>query len=247
MIESKSNSKIKLLRELSTKKGRRENDMYVIEGLHMVGEAIKYGVDLCEIFVASSAELTVMPVVEGAMCDITVVADAAFKFACNTENSQGVMAVVRMPKEEPFYGGDKFLVLDHIQDPGNMGTIIRSAAATGFCEIILLDCVDPFNPKAVRSSSSGVYFVKLHNMTTDDVLELAASHDIFAASAEGENVFEKTDIPPRFGLVIGNEANGVSRELREKCKMLALPMDKRIESLNAAVSASVLMYVLKNR
>ena len=84
-------------------------------------------------------------------------------------------------------------------------------------------------------------------MTENQVLELAASHDIISASAEGENVFEMHDIPQRFGLVIGNEAGGVSANVKNASKLVALPMDDKVESLNAAVSASVLMYVLKNK
>ena len=171
--------------------------------------------------------------------------DSVFLQVSKTENSQGVVAAVKLPENKPFYAGDKFLILDRIQDPGNMGTIVRTAAATGYSDIILVDTVDPFNPKAVRSSSSGVFFVKFHKMTEQQVIDLSATFDILSASAEGENVFEKQDIPERFGLVIGNEAGGVSPKIKEKSKLVALPMQGNIESLNAAVSASVLMYVLK--
>ena len=247
MIESKSNSKIKLLASLATKKGRKEHSMYLVEGLHMVSEAIRFGVPVVEIFVSESAQNEILPKLSGAMCGITMVKDSVFDLVCKTENSQGVVASVRLPESMPFYAGDKFLILDRIQDPGNMGTIVRTAAATGYNDIVLVDCVDPFNPKAVRSSSSGVFFVKFHKMTEEQVLELAISHDIISASAEGENVFEMASIPNHFGLVVGNEANGVSSAIKQKSKLVALPMSKNIESLNAAVSASVLMYVLKNR
>ena len=247
VIESKSNSKIKMLISLAYKKGRKENGMYLIEGLHMVTEAIAFKMPVVEVFVAESAESSVMPKLMGAMCDITTVKDSVFALVSKTENSQGVVAAVRLPENKPFYAGDMFLVLDRIQDPGNMGTIVRTAAATGFTDIVLIDCVDPFNPKAVRSSSSGVFFVRFHKMTEKDVLGLSASHNLISASAEGENVFQISEIPTRFGLVIGNEAGGVSLKIKEKSKLVALPMQGDIESLNAAVSASVLMYVLKNR
>jgi len=247
MIESKSNSKIKLLASLATKKGRRENGMFLIEGLHMVTEAIKFGVPLVEIFVSETSAAELLPKFKGAMCDITTVKNSIFELVCKTENSQGVIASVKLPEAKPFYAGDKFLILDRIQDPGNMGTIIRTAAATGYFDIVLIDTVDPFNPKAVRSSSSGVFFVNFHKMSEAQVLELAASHDIISATAEGENVFEMKQIPQRFGLVIGNEAGGVSDKIKNASKLVALPMEDKVESLNAAVSASVLMYVLKNR
>ena len=247
MIESKSNSKIKLIASLSTKKGRRENGKYLIEGSHMVLDAVKYGIVLSEIFVSESVATEILPKLSGAMCDITIVKDAVFNSVAKTENTQGILAIANIPAEEPFYAGNRFLVLDHIQDPGNIGTIVRTAAATGYSEIILIDCVDPFNPKAVRSSSSGVFFVKFHHMTENQVIDLVKSFDVIAASAEGENVFESIELPKRFGLVIGNEAKGVSEKLRKTCKLVALPMDERVESLNAAVSASVLMYVLQNR
>lgn len=243
-IESKNNSKLKMLTFLQTKKGRKERNAYLIEGMHMVREAVLNGVELEEIFVAESAKELVLPKIEGAMCDITTVSDEAFAKVSNTINSQGVLAVAKIPAEEPVFAGNKFLVLDRIQDPGNMGTIIRTAAATGFVHIICVGCVDVFNPKVVRSSSSGLFFVKLHTMTEEKLLEFSRTHTLLTASAEGENVFEFSGVPESFGLVIGNEANGVSENIKNVSKVIALPMDGKVESLNAAVSASVLMYVL---
>ena len=248
MIESKSNAKVKKLVQLGTKKGRRENCEYLIEGIHMVREAVKFGVPLVEIFVSNSAEKQVLSDISGVMCDITTLSDSVFEYVSKTLNTQGVLAVAKIQEESDLDLSRKFLVLDHIQDPGNMGTIIRTAAATGYDQIVLLNCVDIFNPKTVRSTSSGLFFVSFCSKKTDEIVELSKNVPLLAATAEGENVFCASNLPigGAFGLVIGNEANGVSQELKDVSRLVALPMNPRVESLNAAVSASVLMYVLGN-
>ena len=246
MIESRSNAKIKKLAALATKKGRREYGEFLIEGLHMVKEAVRFEVPLVEIFVSSGAKNIVLPQISKAKCAVTEVLDAVFERVANTENTQGVIAVAKIPQEEPLFAASKFLILDRISDPGNMGTILRTAAATGFVDVVTIDCVDVFNPKVVRSSSSGLFFVKIHTKTEQEVLEIAKTHNILSATAEGENVFEMHDFPANFGLVVGNEANGVSENIKKSSRLVALPMSDKVESLNAAVSASVLMYFFAN-
>ena len=152
LISSKTNKKVKMLISLASKKGRKETGLFLIEGFHMVKEAINFKYCLSEIFVAESQKDLILPKIKGAMCDITILSDAIFDLVSNTVSSQGVLAVAYIPKTKPFFAGKPFLILDRIQDPGNLGTIIRTAVATGFENIILVDCVDPFNPKVVRSS-----------------------------------------------------------------------------------------------
>lgn len=157
MITSSSNEKIKKLVSLQTKKGRLEHGLFLIEGEHMVKEAVSSGLSLTEIFVAGSKEAEFKALLKSAVCDITPVSDTVFERFSNTKTSQGIAATMKIPVFEKFDLKSKFLVLDRISDPGNMGTIIRTAVATGFENIICINTVDVFNPKVVRSTSGGIF------------------------------------------------------------------------------------------
>ena len=140
------------------------------------------------------------------------------------------------------------LMLDDINDPGNLGTIIRTAAATGFHDIVLLNCTDPYNPKTVRSSSGGIFYTDFYSLEYDEFMEEArkTGTKIYIADMNGENIFKLSNLDEKYALVIGNEGAGVSKEFKEIAdRVISLPMKSQMESLNAGVSASVLMYELK--
>jgi TrmH family RNA methyltransferase len=138
------------------------------------------------------------------------------------------------------------LFLDGVSDPGNLGTIIRTMACAGIKDLYLLDQgADAFSPKAVRSSMSGIYNVNIRVGTREEILN-AINLPIIVADMGGENLFS-TKIEGDFCLVIGNEAHGVSEMVRQKAdKVVSIPMQKGMESLNAGVSAGILIYVIKN-
>ena len=140
------------------------------------------------------------------------------------------------------------LVLDRISDPGNLGTIIRTAAATGFRDIVLLECADPYNPKTVRSSSGGIFYTDFYPLEFDEFCEVCQKYKtkIYIADMNGENVFKFDNKTENYALVIGSEGSGVSDRVRKIAdQVLSLPMKSQMESLNAGVSASVIMYQLK--
>ena len=136
------------------------------------------------------------------------------------------------------------LLLDTLSDPGNLGTIIRTANAAGYTDIYLRNCTDPFSSKSVRASMSGIFFVRLHSGSLGEISEVLGDIPKICADMNGENVF-RFQVPQRFCLVIGNEANGVSDEVRSLCRYtVRIPMRESCESLNAGISAAVLMYQL---
>lgn len=173
------------------------------------------------------------------------VSDDLFSKISGEKNPQGVLAVLGLPKEEVFPPTGSCLLLDGVRDPGNLGAIVRTANAAGYTEIYLFGCTDPFSPKAVRASMSGIFHVRLVEVTAENVFSALSSVPLITADLKGENIF--TFQPPKkFCLVIGNEGHGISEGVRERSAYtITIPMRGTQESLNAGVSAGIAMYVLK--
>ena len=156
-----------------------------------------------------------------------------------------MLALVSIPDCTPVQPQGSCLLLDGVSDPGNLGTIIRTANAAGYCDIYLRNCADPFAPKCVRATMSGIFFVRLH--IGEGVLQALGDTPLVCADMGGENVFSFSP-PQKFCIVIGSEANGVSAEVRALCKYtVKIPMRHTCESLNAGVSAGILMYELQKK
>lgn len=177
--------------------------------------------------------------------EVVFVTKEVFKYLSEEMTPQNVMAILEREIDLGIEPEGNYLVLDRIADPGNMGTIIRSATAFGFKDIYLINCVDPYNGKVVRSSMSGIFFVRLHKVEERSILNYCKG-TLIVADMDGESI-EDLSIGGQVGLVIGNEANGVSDFLINNCnKVVSIPMNNNIESLNAAVAASIMMFELKN-
>ena len=174
------------------------------------------------------------------------VSQDVFRFLSDEKTPQGVLCRVKIPQTSLAAPTAPCLILDGVADPGNMGAIIRTANAAGYKEIYLVDgCVDAYAPKSVRASMSGIFFTKLYQGSREEILAAVQGVPVIVADMQGESVFRFT-APEKFALVIGNEANGVSVEMRAAAKYtVKIPMEQTQESLNAAVSAGILMYVLK--
>ena len=238
MITSRQNEFVKRVASLKDKKFRAAYGEYIIEGVKQVREAVAAGCEIAHIVVSSSYT--------GELFDESkagAVSDGVFQKISEEAAPQGILAVVRIPETALRPPRGKCLLLDGVSDPGNLGTIIRTANAAGYEDVYLLNCADPYAPKCVRSAMSGIFFVH--------VFRIAALGDLFAgvplicADMGGEDVFSFR-APGKFALVIGNEANGVSEAVRRECAYtVRIPMRDTCESLNAGVSAGILMYELK--
>ena len=175
-----------------------------------------------------------------------MVSDGVFKSISSEKTPQGVIAVVKIPQSELKPPKKSCLLLDCLQDPGNLGTVVRSANAAGYEDIYLINCTDPYSPKAVRASMSGIFFVNLYLGSREEILKTLEGVPLICADMHGENVFEFTP-PEKFCLCIGNEGGGISTEVFERADFtVKIPMRETCESLNAAVSAGIAMYALKN-
>lgn len=275
IISSKDNKKIKYLRSLLEKgSARKKNRQFIVEGIKLVDEALVYG-KVCEIILSESLykEIISGGLIKNALLadngknliayvneanSTTVVSDAVFKTVSETINPQGVIAVVMMPKyellSEDFLnqtysktGKIKLLVLEDTADPGNLGTIMRTAEAAGVTGVIMgRGTVDIFNPKAVRSTMGSIF--RLPFIYVEDVRETIRELkkygiSFYAAHLKGKQSYKDVKYSDKAGILIGNEARGLSPETAELADIyIIIPMQGKVESLNAAVAAALMMY-----
>lgn len=237
VITSQDNAKVKEIIKLFDKKQRKVSGKYVIEGERLVRDAIKHNACICDVFVKQS-------VADRFDFDGQIaVADKIFDKISDTVTTQGVLAVVKQADTALATPHGNCLVLDGLQDPGNVGTLIRTAASCGFGDVYAVNCVDLFSPKVVRSAMSAHFCVKLHQCESiSDVFDLLKDTTIVCADMGGENVFDKT-FHGNVALVLGNEGNGLSEYSRQNANLtVSLPMENQFESLNVAIAGSVIMY-----
>jgi TrmH family RNA methyltransferase len=237
VITSKANPLIKKIASLSQKKFRKSLGLYIVEGVKPVRECLAAGCEI-EYIVATQGFLEAFP-------EAVIVSDGVFAYLSEEATPQGILAVVRIPHHQLSAPCNCCLLLDGIQDPGNMGTIVRTANAAGYRDLYLIDCVDPYSSKAVRASMSGIFFVNIHTGAREEVLNALKDVPLVLADMNGKNIFEF--IPPeKFCLCIGNEGNGLSEEVKKASDyVVSIPMQPTCESLNAGVSAGIAMYILK--
>jgi len=180
--------------------------------------------------------------------EILEVSENVFKAFSTTVNSQGIIGVVEFKNLELKKPQGNFLVLDNLQDPGNVGTLIRSALGANFLDVYLLDCAKVTNDKVVRSSMGAVLKTRCYQTTKQEFLQRAKEWNLnFAVcDMEGEDIY-KTTLPQPIGIIVGNEGRGVSERMYSLAtKTIKIPMQNGLESLNAGVSGSIVMYCISN-
>ena len=243
MITSKQNALIKEIRFLHSKKGRQEQGKYIVEGVKMVNEAFQLKQNVCAVVCTEKCLLSL--VTNG--FNVELVSEQVFESITDEKSPQGAIAVLVKPDLSPKKSLGSCLLLDGVSDPGNMGTIIRTMACAGYKQMYVTDdCVDPFSPKVVRSSMSGIFNVQICECKREEAPSLIGL-PLVVGDMNGQNLFS-TRINGDFCLVIGNEAHGVSPFIKERANVtVSIPMQKGMESLNAGVSAGILMYALKNQ
>lgn len=247
------NKVIKLYRLLKSKKQREKLGMVVLEGYHLVNEAVRSGTSIYAVlytgeFIKNKLHRELLLKIGEAR---TIQVDkVTFNAIAQTENPQGIGALAFYPRHTAdfFYHPDPFmLIIDRVQDPGNLGTIIRTAAAGAVDGILLLPgTVDPFNPKALRASMGGIFYVPVVNVADfPDWHHVLAKRGVqlIAAHPRGEIPFNKVNFTIPSAVIIGNESRGVERFLLEKVDIEAyIPVRGKIDSINAAVAAAVFIF-----
>ena len=258
MITSKTNPQLKYLLTLLKKRSAREADrVFVCEGRKMFFEILTQRPEyLVKAYWSESGAAELADAERKMMlsCDWEIVSDAAFCAVAETVTPQGVLAIVRMPRYsvENMIAGDKarLLLLESLRDPGNLGTIMRTAEAAGMDGIILSpDSVDAFNPKVVRSTMGAILRVPFcyaedFPKTLTELTKRGVK--LYAAHLQGSVPYTEASYGDKAGILIGNEANGLSDGVTALSDVrIRIPMDGQAESLNAAVAAAILMYHLR--
>ena len=238
VITSLDNQKIKDVVKLQSKKYRDLTNCFVVETEHLVEEAEKAGI-VKDLFLVEDEFVD--------RDDTYFVTEEVMKKMSSMESPSKVLAVCEKSKSTEIIGS-KILLLDGIQDPGNLGTIIRSSVAFGVDTIILSsDTVDLYNPKVIRSSEGMVCHINIITMDLEEAINTIKSRGISVYGTNvvnGEDVSSVTD-KSSYALVMGNEGNGVKSNIQELCdKNLYISMNKLCESLNVGVACSILLYEL---
>ncbi|MBR6677006.1 MAG: RNA methyltransferase [Clostridia bacterium] len=247
-ISSRTNPTVQLIASLEKKKHREESGLYLCEGIKLCREAL----GRCKVRYAAvredKARGDVLEMCEKSGGEIIVLSESAFAKISADTSPDGVVFVIEM---ENNYGssfeGERVIMLDSVRDPGNVGTVIRCAAAFGFDRVILSDCADIYNPKTVRATMGALFKMKFTEVSSsEEVIEALRSEGRrVIAAALGESALTLGASPLRADdcIVIGNEGHGVSEATLNGCTgVIKIPMTDKTESLNAAVAASVIMW-----
>ena len=250
-LTSLKNPHIMSARELASRKGRQAQRAFLCEGEHMVLEALTVCPDAVRhIFVESEKyekyqSLLAMAHPETAIYAIT---ERMLASISQVKTPQGIAATVALPQPAPLNElGDKLVLLENVQDPGNVGTILRTLDAAGFSGCILTHgCADPFAPKTLRATMGSIFRVPmLQDIGAEEAMQdlKKQGYALLAAELSGEPFYQRSPLPDRLCLLIGNEGAGLTpAACRLATHRFSLPMRGGAESLNAAVAAAIMMY-----
>ena len=225
MIDSPQNSRIKEAAKLRQKKYRRKQGRLLVSGVHLVEEAERHGL-IRTVFTLGRNRT-----------DGVAISEAAMKRLTGMASPPDAAAVVKMPS--PGRIGNRVLFLEHIQDPGNVGTLLRSALAFGFRDVVLDSCADPFSDKVLRATQGSIFALNLHETTVADFVA-NHPHTLIAATPRPEGTSTIPSEP--LALMLGNEGSGLSSLAAEQSDIRLHIPTEGVESLNVAVAGGILMF-----
>ncbi len=250
MITSTSNPQIKRLLQLQKKsKVRNEEQVFIVEGIRMFLEVPKKRVE--KVYISETLYNRKKHELNLQDFPFEILSDPVFSHVSNTQTPQGILCIVKQEKydlEQLLETlNPHFIVLDNLQDPGNLGTIVRTAEGAGVDAVFMSkDCVDIYNPKTIRSTMGSIY--RMPTIYIEDILLLLEKFkekgiQSYAAHLDGKNDYDKENYQSGTAILIGNEGNGLRDEVAKKADIRVLiPMQGQVESLNAAVAASIMMF-----
>ena len=252
VITSKDNELVKHIRKLKDKKYRDESNEFIIEGTNLIEEAVKEKAKIKKVIICEDTTKTYeIPTnirLEIAKYECVYVSEKIFNLITQVTNPQGIMAIVeKTAKEDEIdYTQDLIVMLDDIQDPGNLGTILRTIDSIGLNQIIVSkETADAFNPKVVRSTMGAIFRIKIIESENliDTIKNIKKHHfKLIVTSLQTDNTIYDINYNKKI-IVIGNEGNGVSKEIQDMAdEKIKIPMLGKTESLNASVATGIVLY-----
>jgi len=241
VITSRTNERIKQTRALMQTKYRRETGLHLVESDKLVMEAIQSDAMVVSVYLEEGFSLPVPDSVP-----VTLVSRSVMEAITESKTPQHACAVVQTPDVSipDMFPEGLIVVLDHLQDAGNVGTIIRTADALGAVGVLLDGCADPFGGKALRAAMGSTYHLPIWIHEAASAIDLLKAQGFLPICGHLHGESNLPTLQAKMVLVIGNEGNGVSDEVAARCQLYRLPMKGRAESLNASIAASILMYEL---
>jgi TrmH family RNA methyltransferase len=252
MITSLTNDKVKLVRSLAERKHRIKAQRFAIEGARLIDDALAANLTPDWIFCAerlpSRAQETLGRLKKRGV-EIITVSDAVLKACSDTETPQGLIAVLPFPRLAIPSNPKMILIADSLRDPGNLGTLLRSAAASDVDAVLLPpETVDAYNPKVVRGAMGAHFRLPIGEAAWVEIAERVRGMVVYLAAADGELSYTAVDWTQPSAMIVGGEASGASKDaLRLATKRISIPLSREVESLNAAVAASIILFEAKRQ
>ena len=250
MITSNSNAQVKRLLQLQKKsKARDEEKVFLVEGLRMFSEVPAERVQ--KVYISESLYNKKKQELHLEKFSVEILSDSVFQYVSDTKTPQGILCIVEQKKydiEELLnIENPHFMLLDNLQEPGNLGTIVRTAEGAGVdASFLSKGSVDIYNPKTIRSTMGSIY--RMPVVYVENLLELLNAFKqrgikSYAAHLDGKNSYDKENYQSGTAILIGNEGNGLRDEIADSADVwVQIPMQGKVESLNAAIAASILMF-----
>lgn len=243
IVTSGNNAIVKKVKSLKILKNRNKSNLFLVEGFKMAEEAIQSKVLIENIIFDENAQMDIDDKLQN---KVVKVKNSLFSQISDLKNPEGVILICKEIESEIDFK-ENFLILDEIRDPGNMGTIIRTAEAFNYKNILLLgNCVDIYNSKVLRATMGSIFRVSINQVDIKTLEDLRKTHTILATTLEEDSIdiTSMTKIP-KHAIIIGNESHGVRKEVSQLAhKKVIIPISKNIDSLNAAIASSISMFYL---
>lgn len=246
MITSPQNDRVKQVRLLQTQaKRRRKEGRVALEGVRLVRDALAAGYQPDYVLHTPDQATAI----NGLPVEATAVTEDIMRTISDTQQPQGVIGVFLLPQTALPQSASCVLILDAIRDPGNLGTILRTAAAAGVQAVILAPgCVDAYNPKVLRAGMGAHFRVPVIEMRWPGIATYCAELRVYLADGQGDVAYDIADWSPGWALIIGSEAQGAGDEARQLARThVSIPMAAATESLNAAMAAAILLFEAKRQ
>ncbi len=247
MLTSVNNPSIKAARALKAHKARLESGLHLAEGPKALGELLAFRIPVERAFCSEAFLEAHADALSKTGAEVYAVSDNVLEALSDTRAPQGAVFVVRTPVFAPETPKGLALALDGVQDPGNLGTLLRAADAFGAGVLLGEGCAEPFSPKAVRASAFSCYHLPIHSSASllSDLTKLkSAGYTLLAADVHGEEGFPAPSHGANVCIVAGSEGGGLRSEIAAICSRVRLPMPGRAESLNVALAAGIFLYEL---